>query len=71
MFTNLQEEWDKHLEKLLSDLLDENGVIQVMRVEGAVTGRSEAGVAQVRARGGVCVTRLWGADGPARSCKGG
>eukprot|EP00198_Chlamydomonas_reinhardtii_P008705 XP_001698042.1 predicted protein [Chlamydomonas reinhardtii] len=41
-----KEEWAKHLEKLLSDLLDENGVIQVVRGEGAVSGRSEAGVAQ-------------------------
>ena len=45
-----QEEWAKHLEKLLSDLLDENGVIQVVRGEGTVSGRSEAGVAQVRMR---------------------
>ncbi|KAG2439503.1 hypothetical protein HXX76_004857 [Chlamydomonas incerta] len=41
-----KEEWEKHLDKLMSDLLDEHGVIQVVRGDGAVSGRSEAGVAQ-------------------------
>ncbi|KAG2445202.1 hypothetical protein HYH02_008670 [Chlamydomonas schloesseri] len=40
------EEWEKYLDKLLSDLLDEDGELKVVRSEGAVTSKSEAGVAQ-------------------------